>query len=397
MFNKEWRGRRWPVTLTIVLLSLTLMTVLAACQGRGGEQAQEPATAVAPAEEAATEAPAEPTEAPTEAPAEAPTETPMEEPTAEPVEEVAPEGPLASMEHTPDPMLIDVTWEWVSREPNGNDIDEIVVETPENYTLLFDGEGVFMAKVDCNNAAGAYATSNVENEQKSIFMQPGPATLAFCGEDSLDQAMMLMFGPAQTYFFEDDGETLVFHWAAAGPIDTYRKVAPADEAESGEGAEGDLDTTLANMTYISEFTKDGTAPLEDGKYEEEAAPGSATKTTVMLLPEYTAEGELNGEPAAAVILATDPGGSGTFIDLAVVTNVDGEPTNVATASLGDRAQVNSVTIEDNQIVVDMVTHGPDDPMCCPTLQVVQTYELQDDKLALVDTQEIGTSGGRRER
>ena len=144
------------------------------------------------------------------------------------------------------------------------------------------------------------------------------------------------------------------------------------------------------MTYSSEFTQAGTAPLEDGKYEEEAAPGSATKTEVMLLPEYTALGELNEPAAAAVILATNPGGSGTFIDLAVVTEQDGVPTNVATTNLGDRVQINSVAIQDNQIVVDMVNQGPDDPMCCPTQQVVQTYELQDDQLVLVDSQVIGT-------
>ena len=171
---------------------------------------------------------------------------------------------------------------------------------------------------------------------------------------------------------------------------------PTTEPEEEPAAEGeqvpadDLQEALANMTYSSEFTQAGTAPLEDGKYEEEAAPGSATKTEVMLLPEYTAFGELNGQPSAAVILATDPGGSGTFIDLAVVTEQDGVPTNVATTNLGDRVQINSVAIQDNQIVVDMVNQGPDDPMCCPTQQVVQTYELQDDQLVLVDSQVVGT-------
>jgi hypothetical protein len=28
----------------------------------------------------------------------------------------------------------------------------------------------------------------------------------------------------------------------------------------------------------------------------------------------------------------------------------------------------------------MVTHGPEDPMCCPTLRAVQRYTLQEDQL-----------------
>ena len=54
--------------------------------------------------------------------------------------------------------------------------------------------------------------------------------------------------------------------------------------------------------------------------------------------------------------------------------------NVATTLLGDRVQINSLSIADNQIVVDMVAQGPNDPICCPTQQVLHTYELQDDSL-----------------
>lgn len=379
MHKTKLRARRPWILLAIALLSLTLVAGLAACAG--GDDAQEPA----PVEETAAEVVAE-EEAPTAEPVatEEPTEAPAEEATAEP-EEASPE---ATREHTADPLLVDVTWEWVSRDPNGNDIDEITVDMPENYTLLFNEDGTFSAKVDCNNVFGSYATSNVEDDYRSIFMEAGPSTMAFCGEDSLDQAMIQMFGPAQNYFFENDGDTLVFPWVAAGPIDTFQKAAAADE-ETTAPSEEDLDSTLANMTYTSEFTQDGTVTLVDGTYEEAAAPGSATMTTVTLLPEYTATGELEGEPAAAVVLVTNPGGSGTFYDLAVVMDQDGEPVNVATTLLGDRVRINSVAIENSQIVVDMVTPGPDDPLCCPTLQVVQTYALQDGELTLVDTQEIG--------
>jgi hypothetical protein len=60
--------------------------------------------------------------------------------------------------------------------------------------------------------------------------------------------------------------------------------------------------------------------------------------------------------------------------------VDGMPFNVAIALLGDRAQINSLSIRDGEIVVDMITQGPNDPMCCPTLRVVETYELRGNEL-----------------
>ncbi len=147
---------------------------------------------------------------------------------------------------------------------------------------------------------------------------------------------------------------------------------------SKEGAESTITIEqLASMEYQSEFTKSGTAPLENGEYSEQAAPGSATQTSVTLT-DHVAFGELNGEPAAAVVLVTDPGGSGTFYSLHVVVNQDGELVNIANTDLGDRVQINSLVIEEGEIVVDMVTQGPDDPMCCPTQEVVKRYELQDE-------------------
>lgn len=59
--------------------------------------------------------------------------------------------------------------------------------------------------------------------------------------------------------------------------------------------------------------------------------------------------------------------------------------NTASILLGDRVQINSVEIANGQIVVDMVQAGPDDPLCCPTQHVVNTYDLQGDQLVLVNS------------
>ena len=104
-----------------------------------------------------------------------------------------------------------------------------------------------------------------------------------------------------------------------------------------------------------------------------------------------AYGDLNGDGMedAAVLLAESSGGSGTFISVAAVVNQDGQPVNAGTAPVGDRPQLKSLAIQNGQIVMEIVTQGPDDPMCCPTLKVRKTYSLQDGRLVEVGSEELG--------
>jgi len=186
--------------------------------------------------------------------------------------------------------------------------------------------------------------------------------------------------------------------------DTYTDIADADLIEPGWvlciPSDGGAATNpaaapaglsreeLANTTYKSEWTEDGTAPLTNGEYSEPAAPGSATTTTVRLT-DHIAYGQLELQDAAAVILVTDPGGSGTFYDLAVVVNQNGQPVSVDTFALGDRVQINSIKIEGNEILIDMITHGPDDSMCCPTQRVLKGFNLKVDALMETRTEPLG--------
>ena len=211
-----------------ILLLIVLALVITAC---GGQDTAEPEPTEAPAQEAETQA----TEVlPTEAP---PTDVPPTaepEPTAEPAAsevpaEAAPESasPLETMEHNPDPNLVNITWEWERRDPNGNDVPELIVPNPANYTLFFNEDGTFNATLDCNNANGAYKTPTPGN----IYMELGPMTMAACEEGSLADGMMNMFGPAQSYSFEADGDVLVMIWAAGGPLDYFRNAEAVVEGE----------------------------------------------------------------------------------------------------------------------------------------------------------------------
>ena len=199
------------------LFLLALIVALAACGGQEATPTPIPPTAVPPTAVPPTEIP------PTEVP---PTEVP---PTPEPTLEPTPASPLAAMSHVADAQLIDITWQWERRDPNGAPVDPITVPNPEAYTLLFSADGAFSAQVDCNSAAGQYATASPD----AIYMELGPMTMAACPPESLSDAMMLMFGVPQTYRLEENGSVLVLAGVDGGPLDYFRNAAvpAAGEAE----------------------------------------------------------------------------------------------------------------------------------------------------------------------
>ena len=143
---------------------------------------------------------------------------------------------------------------------------------------------------------------------------------------------------------------------------------------------------LRELTYPNDFTASGFAPLSDGSYREVAAPGSAAFIDVRM--QRSAFGELNGAPAAAVVLATAGGGSGTFFDLhVIVRGGDGAPTIAAQRALGDRIRLQDLRFAADLIRVDFTGFAPSDPLCCPTLNVVHGFALVDGTLRLVRGQE----------
>jgi hypothetical protein len=103
---------------------------------------------------------------------------------------------------------------------------------------------------------------------------------------------------------------------------------------------------------------------------------------VTLVPQPVAFGDLNGDGIddAAVILATNTGGSGTFIYLNAVLNDKGAAKFASSISLGDRVSPRTITISEGVLTVDEIRHGPSDPLCCPTQQATLKFKLVDGKL-----------------
>ena len=73
-----------------------------------------------------------------------------------------------------------------------------------------------------------------------------------------------------------------------------------------------------------------------------------------------AEGDLNGDGIAdaALVLSENTGGTGRFRSLVVVLNQNGNPLQAASIMLGYWVPINALTIQDERLTVDLITHGP---------------------------------------
>lgn len=108
-------------------------------------------------------------------------------------------------------------------------------------------------------------------------------------------------------------------------------------------------------------------PLVDGVAARPAAPDSATIERVKVVFGPVA-GDLDGDrmPDAALALAYEPGGSGTFIFLAAAVAVsDGTMAGSRTIALGDRVLVRSLVIERGVITVELLTRKEGESFAAP--------------------------------
>jgi heat shock protein HslJ len=177
--------------------------------------------------------------------------------------------------------------------------------------------------------------------------------------------------------------------AGCAPVHSPKSIS-STKSQRETSASGFTLDQLRNATYRGIY--DRAVTLTDGQYDGAPfQPGGAARPRVVLASNLVARGDLDGDGGeeAVVLLAANSGASGTFDYLAVVAAQDGKPVNVATESLGDRVQLRSLRILDGQLMVDLVAHGSDDAMCCPTLKVRRTLTLSGDRLIQVRREELG--------
>jgi heat shock protein HslJ len=278
--------------------------------------------------------------------------------------------------------ITSMPWE-VLRYNNGKDgFASVILHT--SITASFAEDGTLSGSAGCNNYNTQYEIGGA-----SITIGPIALTQMFCSdpEGIMEQEAQYLAAlqNATTYTIKLDQLNLLD--AEGTRMVTY--VARAEDP----GVSGELDgefgiEILENLDYKTTMTSSGTAQLQDGEYHEQIAEGSASETVVSLTTDV-AYGEFDGSKAAAAILATTTGGSGTFYELALIQVQDGMPVNVATTFLGDRVKILSLQIQDDRIIVELIAQGPDDPMCCPTQWLRKTFEYEGGNLIETSAEELG--------
>ncbi len=166
--------------------------------------------------------------------------------------------------------------------------------------------------------------------------------------------------------------------------------ATVSMAKSGDGPADLWDqfaTDPLNATYLIEGQA---VRLTAGYCELPAAPGSAMKsrTAVWGQPVY-GDMDDDGDTDAVVLLAHDPGGSGTFYYVAAAINVNGRYQGTNAVLLGDRIAPMDIVIRNSAIVVNYADRRPEEPMSArPTVDKTAQLSLKDDQLASPGLTEI---------
>lgn len=94
---------------------------------------------------------------------------------------------------------------------------------------------------------------------------------------------------------------------------------------------------------------------------------------------------LDGLEDAVVFIYTQNGGTGRFVEMAAVLNMNGSARNISTVYLGDRVIVESGAIQDGLVTLNLVVQGPNDAFCCPSQPVTWNFQLINDQLVQSST------------
>jgi hypothetical protein len=162
---------------------------------------------------------------------------------------------------------------------------------------------------------------------------------------------------------------------------------PEEFSFSPAGCQDGLPTVLSlasleNGTYFVFGLEQIT--LRDGDFDNPNFSQGQTGRSVhdTFMGQARAFGDLNGDGAedAVIVLATNTGGSGTFIELMPVQNNNGNPQPLTGFQVGDRSPVRALRIENGVIIADVTVHDADDPFCCPTLEETWRLRLEGSEL-----------------
>lgn len=164
------------------------------------------------------------------------------------------------------------------------------------------------------------------------------------------------------------------------------KSEPAQESRVSTPAGDQLSDQALNALRYATTQSPGGTQLDTTQDGTESTGGQ--RTSIVL----TARGDLSGDnkPEAVVVLFSDSGESGKFLDLVpVFADASGVRPGRPTF-LGDRVRPDSLWVSGGQAYLRIVTHGPSDPACCPGQPEEHRYRLLGDSLRLEQRKALPT-------
>lgn len=198
--------------------------------------------------------------------------------------------------------------------------------------------------------------------------------LRFTADSSADHGMLVL--ELVTKPCNDSMADVQFEFGASVATGgtTYSGCAKRGLDPAGENAENaviDLEA-VRNAAYVLSWPPATTIELQGGEFFGDTVGATTMRVR---LTDWVAFGDLDadGTDEAVAVLAADPGGSGTFYELAVLADVNGVPVNVASQLLGDRIVMRGLSVSDGLIELAITTHGSNDPMCCPRDSLVRRF------------------------
>lgn len=238
-------------------------------------------------------------------------------------------------------------------------------------TLAF-ADGTASGSDGCN----LYSTTYTSKGDKLSLDPMIQTTLMACEDQVMQQAAAFFTVLVQTTGTTGDDLQLTLTDAGGKTLAVFKK--------EGEPVPTQVSilSALPNAEYLLETTSTGKARLQNGAFEEPAAPGSSALNRV-LLGDLRAAGDVNGDGSedAAVVLTAEPGGSGTFSYLAVVLNEAGNARPITSVLLGDRIVVKSLAIQPGAVEVTLLNRAADEPLSAePKIEETRTFLLQDGAL-----------------
>jgi len=163
-------------------------------------------------------------------------------------------GALPTMDNA-DPALVDRVWKWTARQAGDA---EFTINNPEDYSLTFNDDGTFYARLDCNNGGGTYTLDGAT--LNASLMR---TTLAMCPEGSMVPEMSAIFDAPVTYAISGGTLTLTH---ADGTVDTYIDNEPRLTGTVwqwlGTTTATEPITVADSSRYTVEFLEDGTAAIK---------------------------------------------------------------------------------------------------------------------------------------